>query len=100
MEQRAPAEEASGRKGSVRLLRTAEVLRHTGISHQVLYRYVTLGLIEPAATTPGGQRLFRPEVVPLIRIIQHFNREGYSLRDLKDTYFQDKNIRRRVARAD
>ncbi|MGQ9592065.1 MAG: MerR family transcriptional regulator [Planctomycetota bacterium] len=78
----------------VRLLRTAEVLRLAGITHQVLYRYVTLGLIEPAAIAARGQRYFRPEVVDLIRIIQDFNREGYSLRDLKDTFFQDKNVRR------
>lgn len=80
--------------GQVRLLRTAEVLRLAGITHQVLYRYVTLGLIEPAATAARGQRLFRPEVVDLIRIIQDLNREGYSLRDLKDTFFKDKNVRR------
>ena len=33
----------------MRLLKTGEVLEATGISHQVLYRYATLGLIEEAA---------------------------------------------------
>jgi hypothetical protein len=77
-----------------RLLRTADVLRLGGISHQVLYRYVTLGLIEPARETASGQRWFRPEVVELIEIIKGLNQSGYSLRDLKDTYFRDKNVRK------
>ena len=80
--------------GDTKLLRTAEVLGRTGITHQVLYRYVTLGLIEPAVTTQSGQRWFRPEVVDLIAIIQDMNQTGYSLRDLKDTFFKDKNVRR------
>jgi len=77
------------------LLRTAEVLERTGISHQVLYRYITLGLIEPARTTAGGQRLFHPNVIPLIDIIKSITSEGgYSLRDLKDIFFKDERVRR------
>ena len=52
------------------LLKTGEVLERTGISHQVLYRYVTLGLIEAAEATRGGQRLFHPRVVDLIQQIR------------------------------
>ena len=80
------------------LLRTAEVLRRTGITHQILYRYVTLGLIEPAEVTESGVRYFRPEAVDLIEIIKSFNRTGYSLRDLKDTFFKDEHVRRVLAR--
>jgi len=78
--------------GESKLLKTAEVLKQTGISHQVLYRYVTAGLIEPARETETGQRFFHPNVVPLIRLIQSCNQSGYTLRDLKDTFFQDKNL--------
>src|SRR5262245_32808767 len=55
-----------GFEGRHPLLRTAEVLAKTRITHQVLYRYITLGLIEPAQTTSSGLRLFKPNVVQLI----------------------------------
>ena len=76
------------------LLRTAAVLRATGITHQVLYRYVTLGLIEAAESTPRGQRLFHPDVVTLIEVIKSLNRSGYSLRDMKEIFFKDQRVRR------
>jgi DNA-binding transcriptional MerR regulator len=76
------------------LLRTSEILRMTGITHQVLYRYITAGLIEPVHVTKTGQRFFRTETINLIEIIKDFNQKGYLLRDLKDTYFQDKNVKR------
>lgn len=82
------------------LLRTAEVLERTGITHQVLYRYVTLGLIEPAPQMQGGLRLFHPTVVPLIKVIQDMSRQGggYSLRDLKEIFFKDERVREITAR--
>ena len=47
-------------QGDAVLLRTAEVLERTGITHQVLYRYMTLGLIDAAKTTETGVRLSIP----------------------------------------
>ena len=76
------------------LLKTKEVLDRTGISHQVLYRYVTLGLIEEAKTTTGGQRLFHPHVIPLIEHIRGLNETGYSLRDIKEIFFKERRVRR------
>ena len=81
----------------VALLRTGQVLERTGITHQVLYTYVTLGLIEAAATTPSGQRLFHPRVVTLIEVIQSLKLSGYSLRDMKDIFFKDERVRRAMA---
>jgi DNA-binding transcriptional MerR regulator len=82
------------------LLRTHEVLERTGISHQVLYRYVTLGLIEPATTTDKGLRYFRPTVVQLIEIIKDMTEGGgYSLRDLKDIFFKDERVKKLTERA-
>ncbi len=77
------------------LLRTHDVLERTGISHQVLYRYVTLGLIEPATTTEKGLRYFHPNVVQLIEVIKDMTETGgYSLRDLKDIFFKDERVRK------
>jgi DNA-binding transcriptional MerR regulator len=76
------------------LLKTRDLLEATGITHQVLYRYVTLGLIEEAETTEGGQRLFHPLVVPLIEQIRGLNESGYSLRDIKEIFFKEERVRR------
>lgn len=84
--------------GAGQLLRPADVRGRTGITHQVLYRYVTLGLVEPAGTTASGQRLYHPSVVPLIRAIQLLTKSGYSLRSLKEIFFKDERVRRAVAR--
>ena len=75
------------------LLRTAEVLVKSEITHQVLYRYITLGLIEPARTTETGLRLFHPNVVDLIGVIKSLNQSGYSLRDMKDIFFKDERVK-------
>jgi hypothetical protein len=90
-----PREEGAG---DTRFLRTAEVLERTGITHQVLYRYITLGLIEAARTTETGVRLFHPDTVRLIEIVKELNQTGYSLRDMKDIFFKDARVRKIMSR--
>ena len=75
-------------------IRAGEVLKRAGISHQVLYRYVTQGLIQEAGQTKGGQRLYHPRVVYLIERIQGLSNSGYSLRDIKDIFFKEKRVKR------
>jgi hypothetical protein len=87
-----------GGVGTSSLIRTSEVLRLTGISHQVLYRYITLGLVEPSSTAESGQRLFHPMVVDLIELIQSLNESGYTLRDIKDIFFKEERVKKAVAR--
>ena len=92
---RRPGGKPDGRTAeSFRLLKTAEVIKKAEITHQVLYRYFTCGLIEPAVTTATGVRLFHPVVVPLIDIIKGLNASGYSLRDMKDIFFKDERVQR------
>jgi DNA-binding transcriptional MerR regulator len=74
-----------------RLLKTKEVLEATGITHQVLYRYVTMGLIEELATQESGHRLFPPETVAAVKLIQRLNLSGYTLRDIKDIFFKSRH---------
>jgi len=70
-----------------KLYRTAEVLRATGISRQVLYRYITLGLIVPAEVTDTGRRLFDEGVFGRLELIKKLNESGYTLRDIRETFF-------------
>ncbi len=68
-------------------LRTKEVLDRTGISRQMLYRYITAGLIREQEVTPAGRRLFAPDVIKKIEIIRLVNESGYALRDIKEIFF-------------
>ncbi len=73
-------------------VRTKDILDATGITHQILYRYITLGLIEEAETTEAGQRLFHPKTIAAIRLIQRLNQTGYTLRDIKDIFFKERRL--------
>ena len=41
-----------------KLYKTGEVLKRAGITREVFYRYLTMGLVKPARTSPGGHNLF------------------------------------------
>ena len=74
------------------LFKTGEVLKRSGVSREVFYRYLTMGLVKPAKTSAGGHNLFAETVFKHIELIQHLNATGYTLRDIKDTYFKDERI--------
>ena len=40
------------------LHKTGEVLKRAGISREVFYRYLTMGLVQSARVSPGGHNLF------------------------------------------
>lgn len=75
-----------------KLNKTGEVLKRAGISREVFYRYLTMGLIKPARTSSGGHNLFSDAVFRHIELIRDLNASGFSLRDIKDIYFRDKRI--------
>ena len=75
------------------MLRTRDVLEATGITHQILYRYVTMGLVEEAPARGRSQRRFPAETIAIIKLIQQMNRTGYTLRDLKETFFTEKRLK-------
>ena len=45
-----------------------------GVSQATVLRAVAKGLIQPAATTPGGHRRFRPEDLSLLEVSQNRDR--------------------------
>lgn len=75
------------------LLKTSEVLEATGITHQVLYRYVTMGLVQEPVAMDDGPRLFDGRTIAAIRLIHRLNSTGYTLREIKETYFRSKRLR-------
>ncbi len=73
-------------------LKTGDVLAATGITHQILYRYITLGLIREEKITETGQRFFSPRTVAAIRLVQRLNRSGYTIRDIREIFFKEKRL--------
>jgi DNA-binding transcriptional MerR regulator len=73
-----------------RLLKTGDVLKRSGVSRQMLYNYVALGLVGPdlVRTTPAGHMLFTDRIFNRLSLIQNLQLSGYSLRDMKDIFFE------------
>ena len=46
-----------------------------------------MGLIKEAKTTAAGYRLYPESVFTRLSIIRTLNETGYTLRDIKDTFF-------------
>lgn len=74
---------------SDKLFKTGEVLKRSGLSREVFYRYLNIGLIKEAGRTAGGHNLFDESVFARLELIQQLNRTGYPLRDIKDIFFKD-----------
>ncbi len=70
------------------LLTTGQVMKTSGLSRQVLYQYTTMGLISEADTTEAGYRLYPQRVFRDLKVIRALNEVGYSLRDIKEIFFQ------------
>ena len=68
------------------LFKTAEVLRRSEISRQVLYRYIQMELVTPVETTDTGRQLFSERVFKQIAMIQRLNNSGYTLRDIREIF--------------
>ncbi len=86
---------SEGTSPSSSLMKTSEVLEKSGITRQMLYLYSTMGLIDAAETTPAGHRLYDASVLTKLRIIRDALETGYSLRDVKETYFDPARLRER-----
>ena len=74
----------------VKLLKAGELARMTGLTRQSLHQYVLLGLLSPVDTTKGGQRLFNEQALDRVKLIRELIACGYTLRDIRDTFFKDK----------
>ncbi len=75
-----------------KLYKTGEVLKASGVSREVFYRYLTMGLVKAAKISPGGHNLFAESVFTQLELIQSLNASGYTLRDIKDIYFRDERL--------
>jgi len=73
-----------------KLLKAGDVARRTGLTRQSLHQYVLLGLLEPAGTTKGGQRLFDESALDRVKLIHDLCQNGYTLQSIRDIFFKSK----------
>jgi MerR family transcriptional regulator, copper efflux regulator len=66
------------------LLSVAEVGRRTGLTRKALRHYETLGLVEPAARTDAGYRLYDGESLRRIELVNRAKVLGLSLAEANE----------------
>jgi DNA-binding transcriptional MerR regulator len=65
-------------------LRSGQVATAAGVNGETLRYYERRGLIAEPARSPGGHRLYPPEVVTQLRVIKAAQRLGFSLDEVAD----------------
>jgi DNA-binding transcriptional MerR regulator len=65
------------------LLTIGQLAKRAGVSRSTLRYYEQQGLVEPAARSPAGYRLYAPETARTLLFIQRAQRLGFSLGDIE-----------------
>ena len=66
------------------LLKIGEVAKLAGVLPSTIRYYTELGLVEVAATTPGGQRLYdKEDTLTRVRIIKSIERQHLPLQTIR-----------------
>jgi len=65
------------------LLHIGELARRAGLRPSALRYYETEGLLHPAQRTASGYRLYAPETLQTLQLIQRAQRLGFSLADMR-----------------
>ena len=79
---------SAGTSPSPVYLKAGELARRTSLTRQSLHQYVQIGLLEPAGTTKGGQRLYDEAAVERVVLIRKLCDSGYTLRDIRDIFLK------------
>lgn len=74
-------------------LKIADAAKASGVSKQTIEYYIMLGLIEPIRVhrERRSQRFFDKELIKRIKLVRRLNDSGYTLRDIRETYFKNNN---------
>jgi len=66
------------------LLKTGEVARLVGVLPSTIRYYTQIGLLETAATTPGGQKLYdKEDTLNRVRMIKSIERQHLPLQTIR-----------------
>lgn len=66
------------------LLKIGEMAKLAGVLPSTIRYYTEIGLVEPAGTTPGGQRLYdKEDTLGRIRMIKNIEKQSLPLYTIK-----------------
>lgn len=71
-------------------LKTAELIERSGLTRQMIYEYMNLGLLEEVKRTPAGHRLFDEQAVAQAKLIRELSLSGYTLRAIREIFVEGK----------
>lgn len=74
------------------LVPTGVAAKRAGVTSQSLQYYFMLGLLEPAAVTKTGRRLFDQKSIERIKLVKKLNDLGYPLRDIREIFLEGKKV--------
>lgn len=67
------------------LLKIGEMAKITGVLPSTIRYYTEIGLVEPAGTTPGGQKLYdKEDTLSRIRMIKNIEKQRLPLQKIKE----------------
>jgi DNA-binding transcriptional MerR regulator len=66
------------------LVHIGEVAERTGLSHRTIRYYEEMGLVEPAARTEGGFRLYDEASIERLLLIMPMKPLGFSIEQIRD----------------
>lgn len=72
------------------LVKAGELARRTGLTRQSLHLYVQMGLLRPAGSTKGGQRLFDAKAAERVNLVRRLCASGYTLKDIREIFIKDR----------
>ena len=66
------------------LVRIGEVAERTGLSHRTIRYYEDMGLVEPAARTEGGFRLYDAAGIERLLLVMPMKPLGFTIEEIRD----------------
>ena len=80
-----------------KFLKTAELIERSGLTRQMIYEYISFGLLKEAQRTEAGHRLFDERSVTEAKLIHQLSESGYTLRAIRDIFIEGQGRRRASA---
>jgi MerR family copper efflux transcriptional regulator len=71
-------------------LKTSDLIEQSGLTRQIIYEYISIGLIREAMRTEAGHRLFDDHSVTQARLIHELSNSGYPLRAIREIFVEGK----------
>ena len=77
-----------------KFLKTSDLIEKSGLTRQIIYEYINLGLITEAKRTEAGHRLFDERSVTEAKLVHQLSESGYTLRAIREIFVEGKGRRK------